>query len=69
MPKKRIVVTGASGYVAGQMLPTLREKYDTVLLDASPTTSQERPHPQNQNVEGVIVTDLVDPDRTKYKPL
>ena len=42
MAKKRVVVIGASGYVAGQMLPTLREKYETVLLDASPTTSPGR---------------------------
>ena len=35
MTKRKIVVTGASGYVAGRMLPSLQERYETVLLDLS----------------------------------
>ena len=32
MSKRKIVVTGAAGYVAGRMLPALQERYETVLL-------------------------------------
>eukprot|EP01046_Picozoa_sp_COSAG06_P025111 COSAG06_NODE_2089_length_7615_cov_824.964609_6_plen_95_part_00 len=31
--RRRVVVTGACGYVASLMLPQLRELYDLVLLD------------------------------------
>jgi len=31
--RKRVVLTGATGYIAGQMLPTLRERYDLTLVD------------------------------------
>ena len=53
-------MTGAAGYVASQLLPTFREKYDMVLVDA---TEQGR---QGEQVEGVVVADLIDPDRSKY---
>ena len=33
MKKRRIVLTGAAGYLAGRMLTQLRERYDLVLLD------------------------------------
>ena len=32
MSKRKIVVTGAAGYVAGRMLPALQERYETVTL-------------------------------------
>ena len=35
MPRKTVVVTGATGYVASQMLPTFRERYDLRLLDVT----------------------------------
>ena len=67
MAKKKVLVTGASGYVAGQMLPTFRERYDAVLIDASPTTSPGRNHPQPGPVADIQVVDLLDPDRRKYE--
>ena len=36
---KKILMTGATGYVADQMLPTFKDKYETVLID---TRSENR---------------------------
>ena len=33
MGRRRVVVTGAAGYIAGRMLPALQERYDLTLLD------------------------------------
>ncbi len=60
MSKKRVVIAGAAGYVAHQMLPTFRELYDLVLLDAQ---SQNR---WDEEVEGVEIVDLTGRDRAKY---
>ena len=30
---RRILISGATGYVADQMLPTFRDRYETVLVD------------------------------------
>ena len=61
MAKKKVVLTGASGYVAGRMLPALRERYDLTLLDVK-TTDRE-----GDEVEGVQVVDLINPDRDAYR--
>ena len=66
MAKKRVLVTGAAGYVASRMLPAFRERYDLALLDSSAEPSPERAHSDLGPVEGVQVTDLLDPDRSKY---
>ncbi len=66
MAKKKVLITGAAGYVAGQMLPTFRERYDLVLLDVSAETSPDRPHPEGGQVAGVRIADLTDPDRSQY---
>jgi nucleoside-diphosphate-sugar epimerase len=40
MARKRVLITGAGGYLSRQLLPVFRERYDIVLLDpASHTTS------------------------------
>ncbi|MGH7415841.1 MAG: NAD-dependent epimerase/dehydratase family protein [Candidatus Rokuibacteriota bacterium] len=59
--KRRVVVTGAAGYVAQRMLPELRERWELVLLDVRPTTRDGKPVP------GLIVTDLTRPDRSEYR--
>lgn len=59
--KKRVLVTGASGTVASQLLPALRERYDLVLLDTRDTDRDGHP------VEGVTVADVSDRDRRKYE--
>jgi UDP-glucose 4-epimerase len=61
LAKKRVVVTGAAGYVAQRMLPELRERWDLVLLDVRPTTRDGKPVP------GLIVADLTKPDRNAYR--
>ena len=33
MARLKVVVTGAAGYIASQLLPAFRERYDLVLLD------------------------------------
>ena len=60
MTDKKVLITGAAGYIASQVLPTFRERYETVLLDI---TDRDR---QGRRVEGVAIVDLIDPDRSKY---
>lgn len=56
MAKKSVVLTGAAGYVAGLMLPALRERYDLVLLDVKTANRA------GEEVAGVQVVDLLDVD-------
>ncbi len=58
--KKTVLITGASGYVASQMLPSFRERYDLRLLDVKATDRD------GNEVPGVEITDLIDTDRSKY---
>jgi len=58
--KKRLLMTGAAGYVANQMLPRFRDKYELVLLD---TSTRNR---NGEEIEGVNVVDLIDKDRSVY---
>ena len=60
MAKKRIVVTGACGYIAQRMWPELSERYDLVALDVGEMTGK------GIKLSGVRVCDLTDPDRSKY---
>ena len=46
MAVNKVLVTGAAGYVASQMLPTFRQLYDLVLLDVTDTNGD------GQKVEG-----------------
>ena len=63
MPRKRVLLTGAAGYVAAQMLPTLRERYDLVLVDVTRATRGGAELPD------VTVVDLIPPDRSAYARL
>ena len=60
MERKRVLVTGASGYIAVQILPTFRERYDLTLVDVKEVNRT------GEKVEGVVLADLIDPDRSKY---
>ena len=60
MSVKKVLMTGATGYIADQLLPTFREKYEMVLLDVRKENRRGEP------VDGAIVADLIDPDRTSY---
>ena len=57
---KRVLLTGATGYIADQLLPTFRERYDMVLIDV------KEENRRGERVEGVTVADLIDPDRDGY---
>jgi hypothetical protein len=59
--KRKVVVTGASGKIAGQVLPALRERYDVTLLDIKTTDRN------GNEVEGVRIADLVDRNRDNYR--
>jgi nucleoside-diphosphate-sugar epimerase len=63
MAKRRVLLTGATGYIASQLLPTLRERYDLTLCDVRPTNRQGEP------VEGIQIADLTDPDLDKNRHL
>ena len=59
--KRRVVVTGAAGYVAQRMYPELAERWDLVQIDVRPTTRA------GKGVPGLIVSDLTRPDRNLYR--
>lgn len=61
--KLKVLITGASGYIASQMLPQFRERYDLTLTDSSSESKE------GAAVEGIQVADLIDTDRTKYQHL
>jgi nucleoside-diphosphate-sugar epimerase len=48
-----VLVTGATGYIAAQLLPAFRQRYDLVLLDVRTTDRQGRPVPD------ALVVDLL----------
>lgn len=61
--KRTVLVTGASGYVAAQLLPDLRRRYTLRLVDVRGTDRRGR------HVPGVVVVDLTDPHRDRYARL
>ena len=60
MTLKKILITGASGYIASQILSVFKKKYQTILLDV---TNQNR---TGQTLKNVVSIDLLDPDRSQY---
>jgi nucleoside-diphosphate-sugar epimerase len=54
--KPRVLLTGATGYIAGQLLPAFRQRYDLELLDVR---EEDR---SGNRVEGVEIADLLDGD-------
>jgi len=56
--RKKVLLTGATGYIAGQLLPMLRERYDLRLIDVRDTNRD------GQQVPGVEIVDLLEADRT-----
>lgn len=61
--KRAVLMTGASGYIAGQLLDEFRREYDLRLVDVKDRDRGGR------SVPGIVVTDLADPDRTRYQRL
>ena len=62
-PIRTVLVTGASGYIAAQLLPELRRHFDLRLVDVRDTDRAGR------RVNGVVVADLADPDPGAYRRL
>lgn len=63
MAKRRVVLTGASGYVAQRMFPELGERWELVPIDVRATTRDGSPVP------GITVADLADRNRDRYRHL
>ncbi|MFT5368253.1 MAG: nucleoside-diphosphate-sugar epimerase [Candidatus Latescibacterota bacterium] len=61
MAKKRVVVIGAAGFLAGRVLPAFREQYDLVLLDVYNTNRA------GEEVEDVVIADVIDTHRDAYR--
>ncbi|HJO81412.1 MAG TPA: NAD(P)-dependent oxidoreductase [SAR202 cluster bacterium] len=59
----KVLITGATGYIADMILPTFQERYETVLVDI-----KER-NRRDEIVEDVEIADLLDPDRSGYTHL
>ncbi len=61
MAKKKVVLTGASGYIAQRMLSELDERYELVLLDTRKTTRE------GAEVPDMRICDLVSTEREAYR--
>ncbi len=61
MAKRRVVLTGAAGYVAQRMFRELAERWDVVPIDVRATARDGSPVP------GVIVADLTRRNRDEYR--
>lgn len=61
MAKRRVVLTGAAGYIAQRMYDALVERYELVSLDVRATTYDGR------TVSGMVMCDLTDPNRDTYR--
>ncbi|MDA1140673.1 MAG: NAD(P)-dependent oxidoreductase [Planctomycetota bacterium] len=58
---KKIVVAGATGYIASQVLPALQERFECVLLD------QKAERRDGSKVDGVHLVDLSDIQLDNYR--
>jgi NAD dependent epimerase/dehydratase family len=63
MAKRAVLLTGATGYIASQLLPVFRERYELTLVDVKNTD------PQGQTLPGVHIASLAEADPEPYAPL
>lgn len=61
MPKRKVLVTGASGTIAGVLLPALSDRYELTLLDARATDKN------GAEIDGIHLVDLRDKNRDRYR--
>lgn len=61
--KRRVVVTGATGYIAQQLMPVLRKQYELCLMDVKAEDRAGNP------VEGVQIVDLLSADAATLQRL
>jgi hypothetical protein len=62
MSQRKVLVTGATGYVASRMLPALRERYDLTLIDVRATRGD------GTAVEGAQIANLLEDDLETLRP-
>jgi hypothetical protein len=63
MAKRKVLLTGAAGYIAAQLLPALREQYELTLVDVQ---TEDR---HGQPVAGIRLANLTDPDLDAHRAL
>ena len=63
MPKLKVVLTGATGYMAGRMRAKLQDRYDLTMLDVKSTD------PEGNRIPDVHEVDLINRDRDQYREL
>ena len=56
----KVLLTGACGYIANQLLPSFRKRYELSLLDVTDTNRN------GDTIDGVQITNLIDHDRSQY---
>src|SRR6266849_631538 len=61
MARRRVVITGAAGYVGQRMFKELAERWDLVPIDVIAATRS------GEKVPGLVVADLTRPDRNEYR--
>ena len=61
--RRRVLLTGATGYIAGQLLPAFRERYDLRLIDLREVDAS------GNDVAGVEVFDLLSEEDSTLEPL
>jgi NAD+ dependent glucose-6-phosphate dehydrogenase len=61
MARRRVVLTGAAGYVAQRMFKELSARWDLVPIDVREATRG------GEKIPGIVVADLTDPDRDAYR--
>jgi hypothetical protein len=61
--RRRVLLTGATGYIAGQLLPAFRKRYDLRLIDVREMDTS------GNTVEGVETFDLLSDDDATLEPL
>ena len=60
MARRNVLITGASGYIASQLLPTFREIYNLTLIDVTSETHQ------SGSLSDVKITDLLSSNQAEY---
>lgn len=63
LERPRVLLTGATGYIAGQLLPAFRERYDLRLVDVREEDGS------GNRVEGVEIFDLLADEWSALEPL
>ncbi len=60
MAERKVLLTGATGYIASQLLPVFRDRYELTLLDVRDVDRE------GNRVSNLITTDLSGPDLGNY---